>query len=754
MGKGLECVMGRSDSHQSVKVDLSSRSGKQSSGFNHFYIADGCKAIFTLVTLGLLASCGDTSGSDPSILKHTLGQPTVAGRSAEYLEVNQSILDEQDGPSGERYLDTDHRLTKIVQGWVDHIDQVLRTDHPELLTGVPKPYVQVKLSPGAGAFVRSVNACHDYYVVLPEQESTPSDEVLASRSHGDRLKGDDANDNQANQPGASSRGLTPWSTSLGSSPTPTLSGVKQSNSSTLETVYFSGVGGHFTEALPNQACVAGSDSDEEIQAFADQYNQSSRGCQLDVVPVAGRTDILRASSQCTRSDSLDGAKSARRMIFRKTANVVTVFSGLLDQLDQKEALSVVAHELAHYYRSHPSQAHKELGFYYTMSERNPAERPLPDPELDELGTRAFISSILRRSYESVARFDDQLVRSELFEANGSVIQDMCNGPGCPEECQVAQQLQEEEWFKKSALDFPHKGGDDSAGIGKFEMAALSCFAKIKVQPGLEKIGNGQVSWEQYLELVGQPSWRVWRPLISLNDLKNRLGLHQLANKRLSMFVPKGENLLAVVLEASVLLDLQDNSQLAVLQEVLDKKLGWYTQEQEADDLALEILASINIDPQVHAAALAKIGSEEKTRLGGFEIGMQECLKLWQSNWRDDQGNPVPVPLGDFQRVHHSMCYRVYNIVREIETHQYQQRPSSAVDLTEETAYRKLVDMAVNESRQGRWMRRLPVLPPVPIDGLAGPSLSELNRSLEQELHANCDHGSATAEQRWVFGTSD
>lgn len=105
-----------------------------------------------------------------------------------------------------------------------------------------------------------------------------------------------------------------------------------------------------------------------------------------------------------------------------------------------------------------------------------------------------------------------------------------------------------------------------------------------------------------------------------------------------------------------------------------RKLGFYTDEQEADQYATEMLARIGIDPK-HIVELHLVeGLRRQNKFGEadwlryHQMDMNVCRKLYQNGWRDDQGNYVFVPIGELSVPHRGNCYRAYDSAREILAH--------------------------------------------------------------------------------------
>jgi hypothetical protein len=112
----------------------------------------------------------------------------------------------------------------------------------------------------------------------------------------------------------------------------------------------------------------------------------------------------------------------------------------------------------------------------------------------------------------------------------------------------------------------------------------------------------------------------------------------------------------------------------------EKGFGFYTTEQEADEIALELLSMVGIPPGV---AIDKILDNLKMadEWGGEgdpnAIKWAECAMLREQGWRDADGKLVSVPVGDPSNAHHNSCFRAFNMSREIAAHRYQvgQRPT-------------------------------------------------------------------------------
>lgn len=99
----------------------------------------------------------------------------------------------------------------------------------------------------------------------------------------------------------------------------------------------------------------------------------------------------------------------------------------------------------------------------------------------------------------------------------------------------------------------------------------------------------------------------------------------------------------------------------------EKGLGFYTTEQEADEIALELMSKIGVPPGI---AVDKVLNMLKSS-GGDGIGWTECSMLREHGWKDAEGKDVFVPVGDPSNAHHNLCFRAFNMSREIDAHRYE-----------------------------------------------------------------------------------
>ena len=118
-------------------------------------------------------------------------------------------------------------------------------------------------------------------------------------------------------------------------------------------------------------------------------------------------------------------------------------------------------------------------------------------------------------------------------------------------------------------------------------------------------------------------------------------------------------------------------------------LGVYTVEEGADELALEILSLAGIEPLKATEAWFALFEHADANVTQTEIPFSRCRELFKNNWRDQAGNPVAVPVGDYQDTHHSWCFRVFNTTNEIAIHNYHVERPLGLDAQEWQKFRVL-----------------------------------------------------------------
>jgi Zn-dependent protease with chaperone function len=108
-----------------------------------------------------------------------------------------------------------------------------------------------------------------------------------------------------------------------------------------------------------------------------------------------------------------------------------------------------------------------------------------------------------------------------------------------------------------------------------------------------------------------------------------------------------------------------------------ERLGFYTHEQEADELSLELLAKVGLAPAFAVDKLLKTLEVTGDDPDPEALKFAECSALRAQGFRDPDGKLAIVPIGDPGNAHHNTCFRAFNLMREIEAHRYEVAPRPA-----------------------------------------------------------------------------
>ena len=108
-----------------------------------------------------------------------------------------------------------------------------------------------------------------------------------------------------------------------------------------------------------------------------------------------------------------------------------------------------------------------------------------------------------------------------------------------------------------------------------------------------------------------------------------------------------------------------NDIFVFIEEANEKKLGIYTEEQEADEMSLEFLSRLGISAEpiikLFAGFRSLFGVEDIQKFPGT-LSSKECMDAYNNGFIDF------IPISDYYDSHHESCFRAYNLHREIKAH--------------------------------------------------------------------------------------
>jgi hypothetical protein len=322
-------------------------------------------------------------------------------------------------------------------------------------------------------------------------------------------------------------------------------------------------------------------------------------------------------------------------------------TALLSDVDEVGAVFLLAHELAHYYRAHPSPLSKRHYRFWYEVDPDHTGRPLPSSEatLLEASYRQLAGTPkIAGGPDLVSRFPPRLRRLVIAIARALESAD----PTLP--CAGSTAL------LSSLLDHDVPSPAARAEYLAFEEKLAACAPS---QP----LTRGSALDPDRLSILAE------------NNFARIPGPHA--------------SLAAFLDHASAIARELDARHDELARRLVENRIGLYTHEQEADDLALELLTRLGIAPdaalrswiaysrasEAHNDALLGPGTSKRAAEAHGSVDAEACARLAAAGFRDENGTPVFVSMGNLGDAHHADCYRIYNLRRETMVHRYVVAPA-------------------------------------------------------------------------------
>jgi len=321
------------------------------------------------------------------------------------------------------------------------------------------------------------------------------------------------------------------------------------------------------------------------------------------------------------SSNVTAALDARRLsknnfYFYIQTNIILFTKGILKSLPQEQIISVLGHELAHYYKAHgiigeyPSK-NADYDFLYQLDKIvNPTEKPMPAKVEIRLSNGREISS-----------FELQW----LFGSRINLYPEIQN-------FDYHQYLINLTWKNQYLL----------GSCEAFENL-LQCIKE-------EKLVQSDIStwqWMIQLEFIEEVRKKLNFTLDTTPATLGDLFESVMANNDLDELITEHNRYIDEVIETAN-----------------NMRLGYYTKEQEADELGLDLAMRIGIkynDVIKSYLNLIKLFDSSIFELPGV-LTYEACEKEYQMGFQNF------IPIGDYLDTHHSSCFRAYNIFREYNAH--------------------------------------------------------------------------------------
>jgi hypothetical protein len=414
----------------------------------------------------------------------------------------------------------------------------------------------------------------------------------------------------------------------------------------------------FSASTPLKGCQTPKQNPEPA-AFVRWFNAKNLQCQLKIF----ENDVI-VPPVCMSKNNTGQFQPFGTIRMSATVPLVVFGEGMMRAAStEHEAVSILAHELAHILKSHAANEDSGYDYFYTIAKRNPKSKPVPDSKQEVLGEKLRMMSRDLSFYQVAgSRFDGALFPSSFGFANANSFPFCSASSSCQKACQDLNAFVLSKAFATIVENQNTPiflGGKPSFPLSKLSdeqvPAYLTFEQKLSTCAAFEPVQKDDPQGT-YMQLTkGSPTYV--QQYVASNLPANR------------------EQLMTAITQA---FRARAKQKKALYAEALDTRLGYYTVEQEADELALELLTLLGVNPATLPMFEMKLGgiAEQERGLDPLQISHFQCTQLRANNWKSLTGGQAKIPLGSIADLHHGSCFRVYNADREIATHGWKIRKSS------------------------------------------------------------------------------
>ncbi len=354
-------------------------------------------------------------------------------------------------------------------------------------------------------------------------------------------------------------------------------------------------------------------------------------------------------------DWLKATQAIESLNVVQSVSWIVFYSGLMRALTEEQFVGIAAHELAHYYMSHANAPRSGYGQFYWLGATNPDAKPKNDPEAATLGAAVLKAMNATNGMPRLVKVPGQRYHTALYSYTQTLAKTLaatqCGSAAataCTKPCGVFSSWFWEPARRQRLAGFPEKPLKPEAVLDyeAYEAKVDSCLESVAIGDGA-----GKLKLQTLRSSMNATSPRVTAAL-KIEPVANLKLLWEALNPQF-----------AAALDAPM----AERDALAF--EATAKHLSQFTYEQEADELSAEWLTRMGLAPTFAVEAQLAIFAESP--------GYAACVALRANGWRDPEGKPVYVDIGDLRHEHHGGCFRAFNVEREIEAHHLAVAPGMA-----------------------------------------------------------------------------
>ncbi|MGZ3773425.1 MAG: hypothetical protein ACXVCY_03015 [Pseudobdellovibrionaceae bacterium] len=368
------------------------------------------------------------------------------------------------------------------------------------------------------------------------------------------------------------------------------------------------------------------EKEQELQRQLDFFNMGSRsGCQLRL-----QNKEVFYSQECLKNASLTTAFESSLFRISVSGDVFKINLGAYsNSVSEESFVAVLAHELGHYYRQHGDALLPQIAYYYSgKDDRSDGRRPTPRPEFNKLASQFY-------RFESYPINVQALAGQKLHPLLYSFFQ-LASPQNCKEKNKKCMQLCRqsadyvlEKLPEEDVSDYPRSMNNLPQNFPHTLLTAeklvLACANEIKTDAEMMRV----------IDLDMSSADAYWYSENGFQKLRP-------------------ETLADWYLEMTSSLNKLDQEWTKIFSSSMDIQLGFYTEEQEADEFATYLLSFAGLNPHL-AGQIFLDQFDFSKNLGRMELDLKSCLANQKRHW------PNWIPVGSMTEHHHSPCFRTYNV---------------------------------------------------------------------------------------------
>jgi hypothetical protein len=403
---------------------------------------------------------------------------------------------------------------------------------------------------------------------------------------------------------------------------------------------------------------------QRLQSFTDVWNRNpftQPGCKLS--SAGGRvrpTDPMACPFGASADDALVIA----------TSPYLTVATDLVSITSDERAIAfVMAHELGHMFRAHTSPLTVRKYDFWFEAGPSAAKRPVPAASADKLAAQ----------YRALVRTPIAL--------------DAVTGSALPRQLRLLPVLAAfyTERVRPTAPTLPTVGLGQCPGLDAWfatnGTANDLAYNAVNSQQPTPALQASYLALEQIV-LSCPDAVHFTRDTTVADGLDAAWIEMVVASFNGNLLLPEAPNvdetLPAYLARATTTANTAIQAEADFRTLLNSNKIGLYTIEQEADEVALELMVRVGFTREevldAWVAFTAALDAKFPAQVGS-DTGRADALtcQKWMKDGfmvagPDGAMTPVVMTLGDINETHHGMCYRLYNLWREAHSHEYDSGP--------------------------------------------------------------------------------